>query len=228
MDQDQVNRIYGMIQALGNQVQALEDNVGARFNALEYRVSQYERNTATHSESIAVRATSQSVLAPVGCNINPAPQAGSHNPQQATHSYPPSSSAQPPRSYGSFENAGYLPFAIEAIAKKHQNRHPEDGRNICYGAETFSLRCFFLDHYRWCRRHQRRVIYSYSKCGLEYQGCNLTNAKIYLEVHPDWERIVSMSYAAGLGSKGVHDLDQKLFPRNDFPEKNEWNENFEG
>lgn len=40
------------------------------------------------------------------------------------------------------------------------------------------------------------------------------------EIHHDWEQLVAMSYTSGeLGRKGVYNLDQKLFPQDDFPHK---------
>jgi hypothetical protein len=44
-------------------------------------------------------------------------------------------------------------------------------------------------------------------------------ANMIVEVHPLWEEIVTMSHAAGLGNKGIKDLDEELFPIEDFPGK---------
>jgi hypothetical protein len=54
----------------------------------------------------------------------------------------------------------------------------------------------------------------------------LAGANVSLEVHPDWEQIVRMSYVAGLGAKGVYKLEEELFPRDVFPDKYDWNGNF--
>jgi hypothetical protein len=41
------------------------------------------------------------------------------------------------------------------------------------------------------------------------------------ELHPLWEQIVYVTYAAptGLGSQGVQNLEEKLFPQQFFPHK---------
>jgi hypothetical protein len=41
----------------------------------------------------------------------------------------------------------------------------------------------------------------------------------FVEVHPNWEAIVDMSYSAGLGDKDVVNLNEHLFPCEDFPNK---------
>jgi hypothetical protein len=49
-----------------------------------------------------------------------------------------------------------------------------------------------------------------------------------LEVHPDWDTIVAMSYSAGLGNKSVGGLNEHLFPREHFSDKYDRNDQFRG
>ncbi|KAF2033870.1 hypothetical protein EK21DRAFT_86021 [Setomelanomma holmii] len=128
-----------------------------------------------------------------------------------------SSLPQPRATAGSRDNAQFLPFAIERIARRHQQKLHHDQRTCSFcGAPTFELECFHKDHFRWCREHQRPVFLSHRNCGRDYQGCRQVKWEV---VHPDWESVVGMSYAAGLGQKEVDNLNGKLFPQEDFPHK---------
>lgn len=131
MSQDQVNQLLGKLQTLETTVDALKNEIGGHLSALEFRVYQLEGHAATTSGSSVVHAPYQTfpaIMAPGGPNPSPAPSHGFQNPQQAARD-----PRGPPHGYhapwapGSSRNASHLPFAIEAIAQKHQNQRHSGG-----------------------------------------------------------------------------------------------------
>jgi hypothetical protein len=93
MNQEQVNQLVGMIQAIDGKIEAFKDEVRNRFDALEQRM--------TNVEGAAARIA------------GPRDQRGGWSS----------------KSTGSKENATYLPYAIEHIAKKYQQRSAGDKRH---------------------------------------------------------------------------------------------------
>ncbi|KAH5290001.1 hypothetical protein HBI42_025500 [Parastagonospora nodorum] len=223
MNQDQVNRLFGAISELNTRVAAIRADINNRFNTQEQRLTSLQNrmrvleDTATRlgGQPAAARAPHgrDSAIANQGHGLAPHPGRDAYSGQQGQPLADPQNT---PRVVGSGENAGFLPFAIELIERKRQRKPPGDNRT-CYHCpkETFSLECFREDHFRWCRKHQRPIIADHELCGRDYKDC----LYVKWEVHPQWALIVEMSFAAGLGSQGVQNLREKLFPREHFPEK---------
>ncbi|KAH7077418.1 hypothetical protein FB567DRAFT_451183 [Paraphoma chrysanthemicola] len=238
MSQDTATTIISLLNALNNKMDALKDEVNQRFDYLERRVNHVEdaivrlagpgvlpthpiaptiANSGNHANLHALRGP-HGRAAPAAASGQTALQGGaaSSNGFASMHQADQRDAAPPRAPIGSGDNAQFLPFAIEYIAKKAQQK-PLHNRHTCTfcGAPTFSLECFRADHFRWCREHQRPILGQHRNCGRDYQGCK----QVKWEHHPDWETIVRMSYVAGLGSKGVDNLDEKLFPIMYYPEK---------
>lgn len=126
MSQNQINQLLGKVQALETTVEALKINVVGRLSALEYCVYLLEGHAAGTLGNSVIDAPyylSLALPAPGGPNTkHSAPYGRLQNPHQAArdHHGPPHRfhAPSPP---GSSRNASHLPFAIEAIAHKHQN-----------------------------------------------------------------------------------------------------------
>lgn len=126
MSQNQINQLLGKIQALETMVDTLKINVVGRLSALEYCVYLLEGHAAgTLGNSVIDAPCHQSpaILAPGGPNTkHSAPYGRLQSPHQAARDHPgPPRGFHAPSAPGSTRNASHLPFAIEAIAHKHQN-----------------------------------------------------------------------------------------------------------
>jgi hypothetical protein len=121
MSSQQLAQVLGAIQGLGNQMDAMKAEFRTRLDNLERRV--------TNIEGAIVR------LAGPGTLADQAHPSSSYNMSSNHRHLPlappvtgPSQNAQPSRVPGSRENASFLPFVIEAIAKKAKNRDAHDDR----------------------------------------------------------------------------------------------------
>ncbi|KAF1845583.1 uncharacterized protein K460DRAFT_395211 [Cucurbitaria berberidis CBS 394.84] len=207
MNQEQANRIVGAIRTLDSSVKLLQNELNNRLDNVERRLTNSERTIVRTVGPNAVPAVPSFSDAPSIYQPTPPPPPPVYGPPPASHGYvqtpPQNANALPaPRTVGSRLNASFLPYAMEMIG-------------AC-GAPTYSVNCFRDDHYRWCRVHQRPILKPHNKCGRAYDGCS----QVKWEHHINWNILVQQSYAAGyLGKKGVHGLDEVLFPRNLYPQK---------
>jgi hypothetical protein len=192
MNQEKITQLVGMIQALDGKIDAFKDEVGSRFNDLEQRMTSLEGAVAGAARPVLLGAPPRAaspVVRNSGYGTNPLPRRECYRAPQPALETSVHRAAPSAKAIGSTSNATFLPFAIERIAKKHQQKFADDKRHwlvlvaplmlplltlflssFC-GTETFSLSCFRLDHFRWCRVHQRPVLPPHNNCGRDYQGC---------------------------------------------------------
>tara|TARA_R110002003_G_scaffold97_3_gene7751 strand:- start:4010 stop:4471 length:462 start_codon:yes stop_codon:yes gene_type:complete len=151
MNQDPVNQIIGMIQALDNKMDALKTEFGQRFDNLERRITNVEAAVVRLAGPAALPGYSRApmlAVASTGTGTDPfarhhdgfvphgGPMQFAHQPRTApstggfsrlSHA-DPLTAAPPAADVGSKENASFLPFAIEHIAKRAQQKMPHDQR----------------------------------------------------------------------------------------------------
>jgi hypothetical protein len=123
MNQENINQLFSMLQALEGKIDAFKDEVETRFNNLEQRKTSVEGAVAG-----IIRAPSPATRKS-GYRNNPLPRRVADSAQQpargtSNHRIDPSAKAT-----GSTFNATFLPFAIEHIAKKHQQKFADDKRH---------------------------------------------------------------------------------------------------
>ncbi|CAO2648747.1 Nn.00g096960.m01.CDS01 [Neocucurbitaria sp. VM-36] len=225
MDQQQVNRILDAIRALDNKVDLVKAEINSRFDNFERRLINVEGAVLRLAGPNALPAVPAPPSFPAPPSIYqsiPLPPPAIYGSSSASHGYSQSptqgsNTRSASRAVGSRQNASFLPYAMEMIARASQRKQADDQRKcgVC-GAPTFDTECFRKDHFRWCRVHHRPILRSYTKCGRDYDGCS----QVVWEHHADWELLVQQSYRTGyLGKKGVEGLDRILFPRDLYPQK---------
>jgi hypothetical protein len=121
MSSQQLAQVLDAIQGLGNQMDAMKAEFKTRLDNLERRV--------TNIEGAIIRLAGPGALAGQAHPSSLSTVSSGHrhflvNPPVSG----PSQTTQPSRASGSRENASFLPFVIEAIAKKAKNRDAHDDR----------------------------------------------------------------------------------------------------
>jgi hypothetical protein len=114
MNQENINQLFSMLQALDGKIDAFKDEVETRFNNLEQRMTSVEGAVAARKSGYRNN--------PLPCRVADSAQ----QPARGTsdHRIDPSAKAT-----GSTFNVTFLPFAIEHIAKKHQQKFADDKRH---------------------------------------------------------------------------------------------------
>jgi hypothetical protein len=132
MNQEQVNQLVGMIQAIDGKIDAFKDEVRNRFDDLEQRMTNVEGAAARIAGPAfpgAPPRASSSGVPNSGYGDNPLPRREAYISHQPARGPPDQRGGWSSKSTGSKENATYLPYAIEHIAKKYQQRAAGDKRH---------------------------------------------------------------------------------------------------
>jgi hypothetical protein len=132
MNQDTINKLVSMIQALDGKIDTFKDEVESRFNNLEQRMSRVEEAIAGIARPALLDAPSRAPSPAVrrsGYGINPFPHRVANSTQQPARGTSDHRVNSLAKAIGSTFNASFLPFAIEHIAKKHQQKLANDKRH---------------------------------------------------------------------------------------------------
>jgi hypothetical protein len=129
MNEDQVNQLIGMIQALDSKIEAFKDEVGDRFDEMKRRIANVEGTVpglagSKHSHTPSRGPTSAATNA--GYGANPLPRRGAYSPKKPLRGPSSQHADSFSRAVGISDNAAFLPFAIERIAWRHQQKAPND------------------------------------------------------------------------------------------------------
>jgi hypothetical protein len=139
MDQNQISQLFSMLQELNTKVDDFKEKVDNRLRNHEERLANLQQRIRAVEDTVTsitgqptVPAGPRGPLPAVpngGYGTNPLPRRGAYTAQLLHRGPPQQTSSVPPRILGSSEKAGFLPYAMEHIAKKHQRRAPDDTRN---------------------------------------------------------------------------------------------------
>jgi hypothetical protein len=129
MNEEQVRKLIGMIKALDSKIETLKNEVGGRFNEMERRIANIEGalpGLVGPGQSHTPSRGPTSAATNAGHGSNPLPRRGAYSPKQPPRG-PSDQRADPPsRAVGYSDNVTFLPFVIERIAWRHQQKAPND------------------------------------------------------------------------------------------------------
>ncbi|CAA9962429.1 hypothetical protein PTMSG1_05803 [Pyrenophora teres f. maculata] len=191
-------------------------------------------NTSEVTSNSTIRQRDHPAPTPLPRNAHLQPQRNNPRNNLVPLRVPPQTTSSPQAqraTFGSMENAVYLPMIIENIVFEHK-RVKSEGRlrtcgfvvgqrdgdsNLQCSQPCFNVPCFRANHFHYCRAHMKIVPAGKTVCSRrQSRDCKV----VTYEDRIDWEIIVGAAIEAGnLGGKGldVQDLREALFPPQFYP-----------